>query len=140
MSSTSHQHDWIYVNHSQARCALCGTVRHEEKTRTRFWIWWNGAPVRITLHGSDLFEVHTSARTEEGWASQSETFWLRDDYVQRESATDGVDCDGRLESFTRYRCHVSQLAAGDPFDSDEFPAWERLRRSQRDYSAEAAGY
>lgn len=94
---------------------------------TRLWIRWNHSDARITLTEDKPVTLYHSSPTDEGWHSEGCTYWLENGIVYADHYTDGRDCDGRLS--TEY--HTRRLTDG---------TWELLNRSQRDYTAEAAGY
>ena len=97
-------------------------------------------------------EANSSSKTDEGWSQTYVRWELRDGYVINEIETAGRDCDGRTSSQSEYGCEIADLAANQPYyDGDaeaseggpmpfKTPAWVDGKRSQRDYSAEAAGY
>lgn len=113
----------------------------------RFWIWWNGDWVKITLNPDQELEFYQKWPTDEGWSSE----WAKYEYDEQEmaiiseSGTDGVDCDGRSSTHWKGSCGLLALSAL-PEETDQYgwcparPAWEAGSRSQRDYTAEAAGY
>ena len=99
-------------------------------------------------------DTHTGGPDEEGW-SATYTRWILDSdegTVTCETTTDGADCDGRMSTRSDVVCDVADLASvvpgrtqedeetGAPLLPFKVPAWRDVRRSQRDYSAEAAGY
>ena len=74
----------------------------------RFNVWINGDLVKITLKNDQSLSWHKWYRTEEGWASESETWSYHNGFVFRESVSDGSDCDGRLtRSHDSICCHVN---------------------------------
>lgn len=111
-----------------------------------FWTYfedrWQG--IRLTLGGEPV-ALGWSERTDEGWSSAHESYELVEDdeglVVLCEVYTDGRDCDGRLSTEWHGFCRAENLTATP---EDEYgparPQWAKLRRGQRDYSAEAAGY
>lgn len=110
----------------------------------RFWFWWNDSPVKITLKPNHVYRFGTWKNSDEGWDSKDEYLCYDGKKVGRESVTDGADCDGRLSTSATFICSVLALSSFHP-DLKEakglgFPSWERRSASQRDYSAEAAGY
>jgi hypothetical protein len=52
----------------------------------------------------------------------------------------GCDCDGRLDRYSEYECHVRELDARHLENELYLPNWKLLEASQRDYTAEAMGY
>ncbi len=108
----------------------------------RFWIWENGAQVRITLRpGAEPLRWATEQATDEGWSAEGSTYYLVGETVIHEYWTDGVDCDGRLSSSGRLECHKSRLSVRRiEGETHRAPEWESVDSSRRDYNAEAAGY
>ena len=109
----------------------------------RFWVWVNGDACKLTIEPGGSLHHWSGGRTEEGWSSEAERWRLSEDgeTVERESTSDGRDCDGRLTQYMDLECKAVDLAAGhDAGDGVKFPAWERVSESQRDEYAEAAGY
>jgi hypothetical protein len=119
----------------------------------RFWHYWNGSPVRIKLTEARPVTLYRRYGHEEGWSSECDTFELNGDTVYGQCETDGVDCDGRFQTFSEQSCRVDRLDAVAPSlplggnergiarsDGVAYPEWERLSASQRDHSAEAMGY
>jgi hypothetical protein len=85
-----------------------------------------GATVTLTLKpGATLTHV-SGGPTEEGYYRCETVYAYTDGIVYRDTYTDSRDCDGRYSMHT-----AEQLIDGK---------WERVNASQRDYSAEAAGY
>lgn len=98
--------------------------------------------VKITLRPGQSLSMFAGHNHEEGFTCQAETYTLEDDIVRAELTTWGRDCDGRHESRDDSWCHVVDLRDTYP---DEYaphyrPTWNRGAFSQRDYTAEAAGY
>lgn len=112
----------------------------------RFWIWWRGGWVKLTLRRGDVRTCGYSERTDEGWHAEWETYRFDGVFVTRRTETDGRDCDGRLSTDQRDRCHVLGLRAWlaeqefRPPGGGGVPAWRTIKATRRDYSAEAAGY
>ena len=113
-------------------------------TRVRFWIWWKGSPVKLTIVGDSEIEMGHSEPTDEGFASWSEKYWVEDGYLHNETLDRGRDCDGYQEITTHWRCPLDQLhakSASDEWpDIRGFPAWERVDSSVYDQEAQKAGY
>ena len=113
----------------------------------RFWTLIHGCPVKLTLSIEQSISWGCVEPTEEGWSSEYGQWYFDGEYVYREWFTDGRDCDGRLSTYQHQLCEPSKLkawkdpgnACGQPFGVD-FPYWEDIDNSQRDYQAEAAGY
>ena len=110
-----------------------------------FWIWENGAPVRLTLRAGQQLRWGRFGYHDEGWAMRTRhwRFDADDQRVYEMQASDGTDCDGRFAEQVLFCCVVTRPGGGVP-DEDHasvvYPAWERVSASQRDYFAEAMGY
>jgi hypothetical protein len=97
-------------------------------------------------------EAYHGAPDEEGYHAEWIQWTLEDGLVVCTSDSDGRDCDGRHSSHSVYSCPVAELAdrqthePNTDFDADpvplpfKVPNWTEGKRSQRDYTAEAAGY
>jgi hypothetical protein len=89
---------------------------------------------------NDLTETKT-VLTEVLAEPDTKLAWSLDDGVLRNIvATDGVDCDGRMSTYDEYVCPVEDRHSRPNMEGWLMPAWESADSSQRDYSAEAAGY
>lgn len=110
----------------------------------------------IVLTDEDpILETSSGGPTDEGY-SYTETRWALDTdegTVRCETTTDARDCDGWISHQSDVECHIDDLASldvypdgGDAEASEHgpapfrVPAWREVFYSQRDYSAEAAGY
>lgn len=97
-------------------------------------------------------DTHTGGATDEGYIHTYTRWALEGETVTCETTTDGRDCDGHCSHSSVYACDVVDLATITPSRTQEdeengtpplpfkVPAWESRSRSQRDYTAEAAGY
>lgn len=116
------------------------------KINARFWLWWRGGWVKLTLRRGDSVTAFYSERTDEGWHSEAETYRFDGAFVTCRTETDGRDCDGRLSTHRTERCHVLDLRARmnepeyRPPGGGGLPEWRTVKAGRRDYSAEAAGY
>ena len=134
----------------------------------RFWTWWNDGLVKITLKPDQRIELSRSSRDEEGWSSSAEIFTHDGDEIVSECYSDGTDCDGRSSSSSNFWAPLAamnkrpcfhwvdlhELKRADPsipawhVEIPQFhegrpmtgPEWIKGKSSQRNYSAEAAGY
>ena len=114
----------------------------------RFWFYSNAGPVKITLKPEQTLSHHAAWNTDEGWSSVDEEWYYDGEYVFQTTYSDGCDCDGRLGSFNKSKCHVDNLRGREPYTHGDaelyagimLPMWESVDRYQRDYAAEAAGY
>jgi hypothetical protein len=138
--------------------------------RVRFTVFENGAYAVLTLRRGDSLEWATGCPTEEGYSAEGCLwYWPADgETIFRDSWTDGRDCDGRLSTETSCAVPVSRLHSRAIADCPKcgthiergylrgicprcgrlpvavewlrLPEWQRIDSSQRDYTAEAAGY
>lgn len=107
----------------------------------RFWVYVNDGMVKITLRPRQGLSWYHWWRHDEGWSSETESWYHDGAGVLHVTDTDGRDCDGRMSTEYRSRCRLSMLGARRiPECSEPLPEWERVSSSQRDYQAEAAGY
>lgn len=113
-----------------------------EQKNVRFWIYWN-CPTKITLKPGQVINICQGGPTEEGFHYHSETYTYDVEYGKVYRETNGIsrDCDGRFEQHCTEVCGVEDLKLmhNDYVDID-YPKWEDVEHSQRDYSAEAMGY
>ena len=72
----------------------------------RFWIWWNDGWVKITLRDGQSVRYGRFGYHDEGWESEEEQIKREGDWLHRVTHTDGTDCDGRLERFSRCKSHI----------------------------------
>lgn len=114
----------------------------------RFWQWYNGGWVKITLRPHQSLAVSYGGPTDEGYCYCWERWTHEGDRVVREFGEQARDCDGRVDRHWEGECLLGDLAAVDQFalyeqreDAGIFrPEWDRISDGQRDYSAEAMGY
>lgn len=111
----------------------------------RFWIGHRGSFVKLTIAPYESVTSSASHPTEEGYHAHSETYTHCGDYVEMDFYSHSRDCDGRMESSYIAECPLDNLMSGEMYpetDSDVpgVPDWTPKHRSQRDYTAEAAGY
>lgn len=89
-------------------------------------------------------EFASGGPTDEGYARSWERYTLADDGVEMEWSEDARDCDGRISRSGEAFAAFEQLAVRAPCDDSpawlRLPEWSQRSASQRDYSAEAAGY
>jgi hypothetical protein len=105
----------------------------------RFWTTdGRGAePVRLTIRNGKQLAWYRSQQTDEGWHAEGVTYEFDGKRVTRSAFSDGTDCDGRLsrEDVSEWDCRTLHNRLEVPL-----PVWSDSKVSQRDYSAEAAGY
>jgi len=106
----------------------------------KFWIDHNGGTVRLKIRSGQTVSHSYGGRTDEGYSYTGESYSFDGQTVTCEWGTDASDCDGRIQHGGEAYCDVAELAAGYAEDGIAFPAWQHGEYSQRDHSAEAAGY
>ena len=112
---------------------------------TKIWVWYAGAGgdgyVRLKLRAGER-ALHTfhGGPDDEGWSTRAERWWVEDGMIHNQVATDGVDCDGRMSTYSRYSCPVEDRHSRPNIEGWLMPAWETAESGQRDHSAERAGY
>lgn len=111
---------------------------------TKIWVYHFGAGgdgyVRLKLRAGETLHIGHRGPDEEGWSSRCEGWKVEDGRIVNTVATDGVDCDGRLSTFTKYTCDVADRHAALNDFGYLMPAWEMADSGQRDYNSEIAGY
>lgn len=106
----------------------------------RFWDWLHGSRVRIAIREGQTLRWGHRYSHDEGWSTECRTWTLERGTLKLEVYTDGRDCDGRLETHAEFTCSFEDANSGIDGHGDPMPLWGNRRASQRDYSAEAAGY
>lgn len=115
----------------------------------RFWIVHNNDFVKLTLHPNQSVELQEGGATDEGYSYTTTSYLHTGTGVECECLNEARDCDGRLDRWNKSFCPMSQLQKGNPAWTEHcelehpevvFPAWERVKRGQRDQYAEMMGY
>lgn len=108
----------------------------------RFWTWINDDLARLTLQDGQTLTHRTGYSDEEGYSRTVESWTYEDGIVKREIGRDSTDCDGRHSYYQQDFCEPADLAGAEAWERDgmRVPAWSQASQSQRDHSAEAAGY
>ncbi len=114
----------------------------KQAVNARFWVWVCDGWVKLTLRPDQTLSHAMSAPTDEGWESKSTIWTHQGDRVSQYSERASRDCDGLCDSQCETSAPLSALAAIEGSEPDDpcRPDWREIRSSQRDYSAEAAGY
>lgn len=104
----------------------------------RFWHYWNGDMVKLTLKPNQTINLYAYQHTEEGYEEEQEeiTHCAHTGNLIMERVREGRDCDGVLR-------HHNKLIAEEFYkDRDGFtvPAWDSKSSSQYDQFAQMAGY
>ena len=128
------------------------------KRNARFWIFWKGDWVKITLKPEQTITIHEFSHTDEGWSSTCETYLYdgEDERVICSIANESRDCDGKHGHYSDYHCPVGELASLEREEITEWtvggemvgtgvfrpsrPNWQELTASQYDQYAETMGY
>ena len=134
------------------------TDKRETPGNARFWIYWNGGLVRLTLRPGQSLSYWHGEPTDEGYSARGETVRHEGTHVYREWTREGRDCDGRHRESGDEMAPLDKLAArfvGDYAPVDDlaakviagplagvlYPAWEEARAVEVfDEFAQAAGY
>lgn len=134
---------WTFSNESRSEGG-------GQAMRVRFWLWWNQGFVKITLREEQHTEdeplvLYACGKSDEGWWSETELYWLDCGTVYRELIDDGRGCDGRLTTTSRDYCQPSNLFLNKPGeytpDPDVMlPDWKPARSEVYDEYAQAMGY
>ena len=96
-------------------------------------VCFTGGTYELVIPREGSAELHTAGPTEEGYHSETHVYRLEDEYVIREIRTYERDCDGRHEYHAVHRCPMDTV-------NTESAEWEDVITTQRDHTAEAAGY
>ena len=91
--------------------------------------------------------IMSGGPTEEGYSRSTQTWSLDVECgcVRYSCDSTSRDCDGRHEDYSDFTCDFDKLAAleseqdGQPLPF-KLPAWTCTTKTQRDHTAEAAGY
>lgn len=121
----------------------------------RFWTIHHGSPVRLALQDGQEIRHGYRAPTDEGFHAEHSTYRREAGRVTLEWRSEGRDCDGRVSaegecSFAEGEAQAKRITNGEYIEGigggEEyypgllFPQWEQGESSQRDHTAEAAGY
>jgi hypothetical protein len=119
----------------------------------RFTTYVHGSPVTITLKPNKPVAHVEGGPTDEGYEWTRTVYEFDGDYVTATHDHESSCCDGRFSSNREMRCPVGLLKASiyrhkvyidgqGPVVTyvAALPEWREIRRGQRDYFAEAAGY
>ena len=106
----------------------------------RFWIFIHGSDVKITLKAGEQLAHGWGTPTDEGWKREFREWTFDGEFVTEVVDTTERDCDGLMDHYGEYSCHVERLQSGTLVDGNKFPVWKEGIQRQRDHAAEAAGY
>jgi hypothetical protein len=115
------------------------------RPNARFWTFLNGGWVKLTLPPGVCLTWWRGGPCDEGSYFQAIRWEHEDGVVVEEFDEWGQDCDGRHSRYSSRSCPVTELRCVNYELSDEEagisrPNWLTMNSSQRDYTAEAAGY
>ena len=128
----------------------------------RFRVWLNDQWVMLTLKPLQTLEWHYWHRDEEGYSAAWYKWEWQGAFIVESVYSEGRDCDGKVSRGDISRCHYLALNADPVLDWTAWneqwsrpgphieaplpspgmfkPAWKTVESTQRDFSAEAAGY
>lgn len=84
--------------------------RQGETKNARFWYFWNGGFVKLTLREGQTVEIGRSEPTDEGYSYATDEFSHEGDRVLLRWETGGRDCDGQTSSRGRSAAAIDKLA------------------------------
>ena len=127
-----------------------GSGKNRKKANARFWDIVHGSPVKLTIGPGKTIHHYEFERTDEGWTARDTTWTHEPRRVVRTVAERTLDCDGRYDRAWAAEAETrgwqlravwpsEEIDAAHP-DIPGFPRWRAIEETQRDYSAEAAGY
>lgn len=116
-------------------------LRESEPT-IRFWVSVHNNFVRLSLRPSQTRRHSEFEYTDEGFERNSRSWTHKGDRIVESSYHKARDCDGLYEGWTVRECEADQMTARTSEYAPGYllPEWEHISSSQRDHSAEAAGY
>jgi hypothetical protein len=146
------------MNENEVEEKLAMRIERDELSEARdisgpevfFWIYALGGYVGLRLKPGERVRTTWGGPTEEGYAYTEIVCTHRGEIIERTEEGRSRDCDGLYENCAEYDCRVDMLDASvaDMGDSEELvgaqchrvPDWVAMGSSQRDHTAEAAGY
>ncbi len=119
-------------------------MAHTQVTTARIWVQHNGDWVRLALKDLDVIEMFEGGPTDEGSYGKWSTYSRDGDVITCDGEKSERDCDGSHSSAWLCETTIDALKSGPACEWDPeqppTPQWRAVDSSQRDYSAEAAGY
>lgn len=121
------------------------------KPNARFWVYINGADVKLTLRKGQMLCWFSGVRHGEDYEGRSQVWKLKDGVVHKMVDVNGSDCDGPYARHNVYRCALANLHDLTVYVHDgernyvnqggpKFPVWKKVSSGQRDIFAEMMGY
>lgn len=119
-------------------------MKNTDKVRNaRFWIYWNGGFVKLTLRPEQSVEMaHSEPNDEGGYSAKYESYRHDGDGVYNEWERSGRDCDGSHSEGGASFASLDKLAVvGHEEEKLLTPEWEKARNTRcYDQYAEAMNY
>jgi len=119
----------------------------------RFWTYWNGDFVKLTLKPGDAILLYVSGQTDEGYESEAKSYTHQGNEVTFLIDSSGRDCDGPSASHETLVCALAELHSGctppgqklhrsdcEPPETIIYPNWRLVDSYERDVFAERMGY
>jgi len=107
----------------------------------RFWVYINGAHVKLTLEPGQSLTHTGGGDCDEGYSWDMDTWTHSGTEVVHDYTTESRDCDGRYSRAGASVAPIGSLAhRWNPYAKMWQPAWDQQTYSQRDHSAEESGY
>lgn len=110
-----------------------------DQKNKRFWHYWNGGVVKLTLSPGQRVRLYRCEETEEGYSGRSEEIFFEPHSGELQLSTEdfGADCDGPLN---RESYEVASEMIFDAQVGGMVPNWDEKRHSVYDGFAQAMGY
>lgn len=89
----------------------------------RFWTFYHGSPVKITLKPGQSLCLSECGAHEEGYSEAHDFYTHAGEYVTNEWYNGGSDCDGRHHESGVSQCRIDKLNS-EPA-SEDFPYFAR---------------
>ncbi|MHA1574408.1 MAG: hypothetical protein ACTSX8_10485 [Alphaproteobacteria bacterium] len=119
-------------------------MAHTKIITARFWVSHGDDYVRLSLRDGESVDMFEGGPTDEGSSAKWTTYTRDGDTIACDSQQSSRDCDGAHSSAWECETTIRDLTAAEPIswnpERPPMPQWSALDSSQRDYSAEAAGY
>lgn len=114
-----------------------GATKH-----ARFWFYWNGGVVRLTLREGETVALGRSEPTDEGYSFEEVELTHEGDRVSRRESRGGRDCDGNHATDYHEAAPLDRLeAVFNEHVGISYPKWEDVRSARVfDEFAQAMNY
>ena len=98
---------------------------NHRQTKVRFWVFWNGSWVKLTVKAGYPVVLSEYQSTDEGYDSTELTYSLVEDEVLRKQHRHAQDCDGPLETIEHRTADSQKLAVLEtPDPMVKLPDWQ----------------